>query len=125
MLNNTRLVFLFSVWLIHVFISIRIMERHIGRDMIQNRIFGIDGTFCPSLPFWTICQSYPPITGLMMLFGHQQLGNGRTFYPGLPFSDNIGKGTPSRFFAKMFIFVFSTKKPTYEWSSTRFYYKPF
>ena len=32
-------------------------------------------------------------------------GNGGTFYPGLPFSDNFGKATPSRVFAKMFIFV--------------------
>ena len=62
-----------------------------------------------------------------MLFGHQSpgfdtscedicnigqtmiqyiiFGNGGTFYPGLPFSDNLDKGTPSRCFAKMFIFV--------------------
>ena len=33
------------------------------------------------------------------------LGNGGTFYPGLPFSDHFDKGTSYRFLAKMFIFV--------------------
>ena len=32
-------------------------------------------------------------------------GNGGTFHPGLPFSDNFDKGSHSRFFAEMFIFV--------------------
>ena len=32
-------------------------------------------------------------------------GNGGTFYLGLPFSNTFDKGTPSRYFAKMFIFV--------------------
>ena len=32
------------------------------------------------------------------------LVNDVTFYPGLPFSENFAKGTPYRFFAKMFIF---------------------
>ena len=33
------------------------------------------------------------------------LVNGGTFCPGLPFLDHFDKGTPSRFLAKMFIFV--------------------
>ena len=32
-------------------------------------------------------------------------GNSGTFHPGLPFSDNFDKGTSSRCFAKIFIFV--------------------
>ena len=46
---------------------------HIGRDMTQNRIFGNGGTFFPVCPFGQFCQSYPLITGFMMLFGHQNL----------------------------------------------------
>ena len=102
---------------------------HVGQDMTQNKIFGNGGTFCPSLPFGQFCQSYPPITGFILLFGHQNLGidtsllcgdtcnngqamiqniifgNGGIFYPALPFLGYFDKGTPSRFFAKMFIFV--------------------
>ena len=78
---------------------------HIGRDMTQNRIFGYGGTFCPR---------YPPITGFIMLFDHQNLGidtsyveisvisvkkmiqniifgDGGSFFPELPFSDNFDK----------------------------------
>ena len=53
------------------------------------------------------------------------LGNGGTFYPGLAFSDNFDKGSPSRFFAKNSYLCFGTKKPNYEWSSTRFYFRSF
>ena len=38
--------------------------RHISRDMTQNRIFGNGGTFCPSLPFWTILSKLPAYTWL-------------------------------------------------------------
>ena len=44
-------------------------------------------------------------------------GNGGTFYPGWPFSDNLDKGTP--------YLCFDTKKPNYECGSTRFYFTPF
>ena len=48
--------------------------------------------------------------------------NGGTFCPGLPFFDHFDKGTPSRFLAKMFIFVLvprnlimsNYEKPNYE-----------
>ena len=82
--------------------------RHIGRDMTQNRIFGNGGTFCPNLPFWTIlsklfiCGDICNIGQTMIQ--NMKFGNGGTFYPGLPFSDNFDKGTPSSFFAKIFIF---------------------
>ena len=33
--------------------------RHIGRDMTENRLIGNGGTFCPSLPFWTILSKLP------------------------------------------------------------------
>ena len=48
--------------------------RHIGRDMTQNRIFGNGGTFCPSLPFWTILSKQPAYNWLFMLFDHQNMG---------------------------------------------------
>ena len=114
--------------------------RHIGRDMTQNIIFGNGGTACPSLPFWTILSKLPAYNWLYNVIwplkpGYRHLicgdicdigqtmiqnmifGNGGTFYPGSPSSDDFDKGTPSVFFAKLFIFVL--------WSSTRFYFKPF
>ena len=49
--------------------------RHIDRDMTRNRIFGNGGPFRPSLHFWTnLSKLYPPMTGFIMLFGHQNLG---------------------------------------------------
>ena len=74
--------------------------RHIGQDITQNIIFVNGGTFCPSLSFWTILSKLPASMIQNIIFG-----NGGTFRPGLPFSDNFDKGTPSRFFSKMFIFV--------------------
>ena len=47
------------------------------------------------------------------------------FTPVYPFQIILTKEPTSRFFAKMFIFFFGTKKHNYEWSSTRFYFKPF
>ena len=49
-------------------------------------------------------------------------GNGGTFCPSLPFLDNL---TPPPDFCKDAYLRFGTKKPNYEWSSTRFYVKPF
>ena len=86
--------------------------RHIGRDMTQNRIFGNGGTFCPSLPFWTILSKLPAYNWLYNVIwpskpGFRHLiygdicnsgqtmiqniifGNGGTFYPGLSFSNNF------------------------------------
>ena len=92
--------------------------------MTQNRIFGNGGTFCPSLPFWTILPKlsaynwhynniWPSkpgyrhlISGYTCNIGQTMIpniifGNGGIFYPGLPFSV-----PPFRLFAKIFIFVF-------------------
>ena len=52
-------------------------------------------------------------------------GNGRTFYPGLAFLDNFGKGTPLYIFCYDVYLCFGTKKPNYEWISTRLYFKTF
>ena len=103
------------------------------------------GDFVPVCPSGQFCPSYPPITGIIMLFGHQNLvidtpyvkiyvilvkqwykiyfGNGGTFYPGLPYSYNFDKGTPPPDFLLRWLSL--SKKPNYEWSSTKFYFKPF
>ena len=63
-----------------------------------------------------------------MLFGHQNLGidtsyvemrniifgNGRTFYPGLPYSENFDKDTPLQIFCKDVYLCFGTDKPNNE-----------
>ena len=89
--------------------------RHIGRDMAKIEFSVMAGNFVPVIIFGPLCPSYPPITGFIMLFGHQNLvidicnigqtviqkiifGNGGTFYSGLPFSENFDKGTPLQIF---------------------------
>ena len=86
--------------------------RNIGRNMTHNKIFGNGGTFCPSLPFWTILSKLPSYNWLYNVIwpskpGYRHLicgdicnigqtiirniifGSGGTFYPGSPFSDNF------------------------------------
>ena len=108
------------------------------------------GHFVPIYPFGQFCQSYPPacnwcynviwpskpgyrhlICGDICNIGQTMIqniifGNGGTFYPVYPFRIILTKVLPSRFVAEMFIFVLvPINLPNYEWSSTRFYFKPF
>ena len=47
--------------------------RHIGREMTQMEFSVMAERFVPACPFGHFCPSYPPITGFILLFGHQNL----------------------------------------------------
>ena len=47
---------------------------HIGRDKTQNKISVMAGNFVLVYRLGQFCQRYPPISGFIMLFDHQNQG---------------------------------------------------